>query len=463
MNYRAKTSVPALLIVVALAVCCPVSAQTITGVVKNSQGTAIANALITVAADPSKFAKSAANGSYSLEGGGATTLVAAAMGYASKRNVNVGSGQVDITLEKDPVLDSCVFHLNFDALRPGKNYTADELKADLHVAHGAGFADDRVNPTDATNRASIDPNESVDGVGSSLKVRFPKGELKSSGSGVDTRIPIQGTYKDNPFKAKELFLSYWVKFSDNFQFDKCGGKLPSLGGDYPADESRWKGRIMWRVGGSIQFYPETINADQSFAEDAERFWGEKLVHKPSLCERTFTPYLTTGKWHNIELYYKFETPGNKDGIFEGWVDGGKGHRRTNSENFGFWLPQGSSKEMTINNLLVSAFLGGSSTEYEPTEDIHAWFDDFKISDKRINEYHRVSGQDPSAVSQQRGLRLTPQRVEGVIHLEVPGNWRVYSVSGKPILEGRGSVIDLSSQAKGLYLLKSSGQSQLVVR
>lgn len=372
-----------------------------------------------------------------------------------------------ISLSAGQVLANALdYHLDFNSLRPGENYTEEELKADLRVANGIGFADDRVNPTEATNRASVDPSMGLGGTGSSLKVKFPKGQLKTANSGVDTRIPIQGSYKTNFFRAQDLYLSYWVRFSDNFDFTRCGGKLPSLGGDYALDGLRWKGRIMWRKGGSIQFYPELKGNEDSFDSDSDRFWGESIVKKGSICDDEYTPYLKTGTWHNIELHYKFESPGKNDGFFEGWVDGGKGHKVTPSEKFGHWLPANPADDININYILLSTFLGGSEvSDYGMAEDTYAWFDDFKVSTQRIDEYGKsitspILASDPVAQAV-RGLSMDWK--SGLIRLSNPGSWKVFDSSGKPIANGRGESVDLAGFAHGIYLVKTGGKVLRVVR
>ncbi|NJM80687.1 MAG: hypothetical protein HC854_15700 [Flavobacterium sp.] len=354
-------------------------AQNITGVVKNASGTPIANALVSNSANVNSYTKTATNGTFTIAGNTTTKLTVAAFKYETKRNITVtATTNLQITLSTDSYLTNSnnVYHLSFDHFRPGNSYSEAELKKDLPVGNGSGFAgSSNASATDPENRASVDPNNSVGGKGSSLKVRFPKINENFMSSGIDVRVPLGESFKNNNFQADELYISYWIKFSDNFDFTKCGGKLPSLGGTY-TDNSRWKGRIMFRRGGSIQFYPELEGSEDGFSSDFDRFWGIKEVDRGDICTNEFTPYLNDNQWHNIELHYKFETPGQNDGYFEGWVDGGVGYKKTNSDKFGFWRPN-SSNDITINYLLLSTFLGGSSAEYEQNQDVFAWFDEFK--------------------------------------------------------------------------------------
>ena len=371
-------------------------AQNITGVVKNASGTPIANALVSNATNVNSYTKTATNGTFTIAGTTATKLTVAAFKYETRRNITVTStSNFQIILNTDTYLlnTNNVYHLNFDHFRPGNSYSEAELKKDLPVGNGAGFASSSTAAAnDPENRVSVDASIRVGTSGSSLKVRFPKNKLKTSASGIDVRVPLGESYKNNNFQADDLYISYWIKFSDNFDFTKCGGKLPSLGGEY-TDRSRWKGRIMFRRGGSIQFYPELEGSEDSFSSDFDRFWGVKEVDRGDICTNEFTPYLGDNQWHNIELHYKFETPGQNDGYFEGWVDGGLGYKRTNSDKFGFWRPTGSN-DISINYLLLSTFLGGSSTEYEQNQDVFAWFDEFKVSKNRINDFNGGNNNTP---------------------------------------------------------------------
>lgn len=105
--------------------------------------------------------------------------------------------------------------------------------------------------------------------------------------------------------------------------------------------------------------------------------------------------MTSGKWHNIELHYKLNSPGESDGLFEGWVDGGVGHKVVNSDVFGNYRPaDGAQDHLTINSILISAFLGGSSDEYRMAEDTYIWIDDLRVSTEHINEYYKYAGGEP---------------------------------------------------------------------
>jgi hypothetical protein len=438
------------------------NAQTITGVVKNQSGNPIANALVCHASNPSVFKKTNASGQYTIAGGSATALRIGALGYKTIKSTTLRN----ISMQADPSLVSDVFHISFDHLRAGSSYSQDELKADFNVASGAGFADGNA----ANDRASVDYGVSRDPGGVSLKVKFPKGQLKTSSSGIDTRIPLKNTYKNNDFESTDLYISYWVKFSDDFEFNLCGGKMPSLGGSVPNTrdgEARWKGRIMWRKGGAIQFYME-LPGDDSFSPDNdERFWGSKTSNTSSsnICVFEYTPYLKAPKWHNIELHYRFETP-SKPGIFEGWVDGAN-YDFMDASTFNGYRPAGSEREkITINTFLLSTFLGGSSASYKPSKDLYAWFDEIRVSRTRINDYanYASSARSETEVAPEEKLtnhtKLTiyPNPSKDIFNLSEDATWLVYDAVGKTIANGNGRVIDLTGNARGIYFVKSNNNS-----
>ena len=448
-----------------LTTCALAFAQTVTGRVTTSQGQAIANALVCHANQPNTYTKTNSDGHFTIAGTTGTASRVGALHFETQPNFRVTQPSTTaITLERDALLKSDVFHISFDHIRAGARYSKTELKTDFNLAYSKGFLDG----DEVSNRAAVDYYESRDPNGVSLKVRFPKGKLKTADSGVDTRIDLEGVFNNNTFQSEDLYLSYWVKFSANFEFDKCGGKLPSLGGStFNSSQDRWKGRIMWRKGGSIQFYMEL--PDSSFtASDEERFWGERVTDGSGICDFEYTPFLSTPGWHNIELHYKFETPGQNDGLFEGWVDG-QNFNSINASVFKNYRPKGTSRaNITINTILLSAFLGGSDlNDYAPTEDIFAWFDEFRVSTQRVNEWSKYNNtlstpQPPSTVTQTVTAFPNPSK-NGLFNLAKAQAWQVYTLLGSSIAKGNGTVINLGKASKGTYILRTeSTVSKLMI-
>lgn len=439
-----------------------VVSQTISGTIKDKQGQPIQNALVCHTNNPSIFTKTNGDGDFSIQGRSGTQLRIGALRYETLPDFNVNTpNNQSITLDDDPLLESDVFHISFDHIREGNTYTKNELKTDFNLAYSKGFYDG----SSGSDRAAIDYNESVDPGGVSIRVRYPKNKLKTADSGIDTRIDLSGHFKNNDFKAEDLYLSYWIKFSDNFEFDKCGGKLPSLGGStFNSTKDRWKGRIMWRKGGSIQFYMEL--PDNRFRPtDDERFWGERVKSGRGICNFEYTPYLKGSGWHNIELHYRFETPGRNDGIFEGWVDG-ENYDMMNASVFNNYRPSGTSREnITINTILLSAFLGGSDLDdYAPDEDIFTWFDEFRVSTKRINAWRMFGKQNTvkqKVLTTVKQLIATPNPSHsGMFKLSSSSTWEVYNILGVRVAKGEGKTVNLSAVPSGTYFLNTASASHI---
>jgi hypothetical protein len=436
-----------------------ITGQTITGIVKNAANQPIVNALVCQAGNPSIFIKTDATGKYTLSGTSSTAIRVGALGYKTIKSTVLRN----ITMEVDPLLSTDVFHISFDNARSGASYSKDEFSSDFNTASGAGFADG-VNP--ANDRASVDYGFSRDPGGVSLKVKYPKDGLSTSESGVDARIPLTKTYRDNDFQSKDLYVSYWIRLSDDYEFNLCGGKLPSLGGSVPNtrdSDKRWKGRIMMRKGGGIQFYMELPGDDKFSPDNNGRFWGSKVTNTTSedICDFEYTNYLRAPIWHNIELHYRFETPGKSDGIFEGWVDG-TNYDFMNASVFNGYLlvdpttlPNPTDRsDITINTFLLSTFLGGSSAEYTPSKDLYAWFDEIRVSKTRINDWNNYNSLSVDDFQITKKLEIHPIPSKGIFNLNEDVQWKVYDILGNNIANGNGRVIDIQGKSKGIYFVKS---------
>lgn len=453
-----------------------ISAQ-ISGSIKDQSGNPIVNALICDANNVSNYTKSDEDGNYTLTQGNNNTLLRIG---ALKYETVKATSQRNIILLPDSLLENDEYHISFDHLRAGDTYTKDELKTDFPTAHGIGFYDGQMinGQKDAVkDRASIDYTNSIDPGGVSLKVRYPNGELKTSNSGIDTRIPLMNTFRDNYYQSSDLYLSYWIKFSDDFDFDLCGGKLPSLGGSNPntpggdRDRNRWKGRIMFRKGGSIQFYMELPGeqepADNAANEDENelRFWGDRVVQGDNICSFEYENYLREKGWHNIELHYVLEsTPNGNDGLFEGWVDG-VNYDFVGSDYFNYYRNASQNREqITINHILISTFLGGSDyDDYAPkNNDYYVWFDEFRVSESRINEWDKYMGSEATLsvsaaqLTDSKPLKIAPNPSHGIFNLPNYTNLKVYDLLGKEILTSENTkTIDLTGFPKGIYFLKTA--------
>jgi hypothetical protein len=211
-------------------------------------------------------------------------------------------------------------------------------------------------------RLEVDEQIAYGGSGKSVRILYPQGGQQSGGSGAQWFIDLKGEYD-------ELYMSYWVRFDEDFDF-VLGGKLPGLGGGVSFDDRthEWSGRLMWREDGKAEFYIH-VPAENDY-DPGDRFWWNTEGF-----QATFIP----GCWHHIELHYILNTPGRFDGLAEGWFDGVKA-----ASYPGFYFRDAPTASARIAWVFFSTFFGGSSSDiWQAVKDEHARFDEFIVSTTRI--------------------------------------------------------------------------------
>jgi len=207
-------------------------------------------------------------------------------------------------------------------------------------------------------RVYVDDSVQVGDTGKSVRVLYPANRRTSSDSGAQWHMGISGA------TANELYLAYWVRFDDDFDY-VLGGKLPGLSGSVSFEDRthEWSGRLMWRENGQVEFYTH-------IAQDRTRWWWNT---------EGFQPRFEAGRWHHVEMRFVINTPGQNDGIMEGWFDG---VRAAYYDQVGFRAANESTSR--ISRVFFSTFFGGSSGDrWNATKDEFAWFDNFTVSRERI--------------------------------------------------------------------------------
>ena len=188
-----------------------------------------------------------------------------------------------------------------------------------------------------------------------LKIFYPQGSVGPSQGG--------GQFLQAIVPAKELWLSYQVKFAENFDF-RLGGKLPGLtsggakysGGTIPKLGQGWSARYMWRKNGEAIIYLYHMKMPGS--------WGEDLALEGA----RFKP----GQWHTLVQHIRVNEMNKADGVLEVWVDGKKRLSRSDIEFRG-------QPQALIDSFYFSTFHGGNTPEWAPKQDTTAYFDNFIIS------------------------------------------------------------------------------------
>jgi len=194
-----------------------------------------------------------------------------------------------------------------------------------------------------------------------LRVTYPDAVYGPSEGGVQFLVDLHGDHD-------ELYFAYRVRFQPGFLFN-MGGKLPGLvGGTGPTgcrpDPDGFSARNMWRTGGAIVQYV--------YWPDQPNDCGDDRYYRSGGTNVSFQP----GRWHTVEHRIKMNTPGQRDGILEGWVDGARYLNETDRQ----WR---RSSAFAIDALYFSTFFGGGSQPWASPQQQWADFDDLIVSTRPI--------------------------------------------------------------------------------
>lgn len=219
------------------------------------------------------------------------------------------------------------------------------------------------------------PREAVPAGERGLVVHYPKGAVGPSDGG----LQFPASFADMPRVPADrdaVYLTYYVKFAEGFDFGR-GGKLPGLmgggdswtrsGGDQPDGTDGWTLRLMWREQGQATVYsylPPSPNGQYGGGD-----WGMDLhLHRQ----------FETGRWHRIEQYVRVNDPGEENGQLRMWLDGelvlDLDDVTYRTEANGMGRPGG---------VFFSTFHGGSEPDWAPERDSRAHFAGFTVSAERL--------------------------------------------------------------------------------
>ena len=219
-------------------------------------------------------------------------------------------------------------------------------------------------------RVFVDNAHAADG-SKSLRMRFPAGTSGPGASGAQLPLSFPS--------SNQKFISYWFRFSDNFDWGGSleGGKLPGLaGGDNCSGGGTCTGyngftaRLMWRPGGKAVLYLYHMDKPGDFGQDIDlrNSDGSNL-------------FFQKGQWIHVAERVKINSVSggnaNADGEVEVWINGERALLRT-----GLRFRRNSDR---VDNLYFSTFHGGGGPNWAPSVTCHIWYDDIRIG----NTYNDV--------------------------------------------------------------------------
>ena len=196
-----------------------------------------------------------------------------------------------------------------------------------------------------------------------LRVRYPAGSCSPTVSR-KTKAPVGGAqfFADLGMQPRNsLRLSYYVRFSANFDFVK-GGKLPGLfggtvndGRQIPDGTNGFSTRYMWRENGEGEVYAYLPTSKKHGTSIGRGNWQ-------------FQP----GIWYRLEQEVTLNQPGEQNGRIRVWVNGKPILDQNN-------LTFRSSDRLQIEGIFFSTFFGGSTPTWATPKDVYADFADFAVS------------------------------------------------------------------------------------
>jgi Cellulose binding domain len=240
-----------------------------------------------------------------------------------------------------------------------QRYTLDMVRADFGAIGGRaprGF-DGGGDTWDADNRVR----------GGILRANYPP----NIAGGYNTGFIFDKFFT----QATEATFEYRVRFegtgaSNRFEW-AYGGKLPGLGGttigqsptgcttDANAINNGFSARLMWRRDGRLVVYTYLPDRDTTKCG----------------VDYTFLDAAQPNRWYTIRQHIRLNTPGQRNGLLEMFVDG----QRTLQMTDVFYRKSGKDA-IKINNVLFHTYRGGADTDkrfWSPNDD-HIQFDDFKV-------------------------------------------------------------------------------------
>jgi hypothetical protein len=189
---------------------------------------------------------------------------------------------------------------------------------------------------------------------------------------LDIRYDFAEIEKHEP---EELYFRYYLRFGQNWNPTRDGGKLPGFGGTY--NQGGWglrkaTGENGWSIRGAFFQYPLNYTPIRGFAGIGSYAYHMDVSNAPS--ENWgwgLGPggLLKKNQWYSIEQYVKLNTIGKKDGVFKAWIDG---HLVAEKSDLRFR----DTPEVKIENVWLNVYHGGVS---KPPREMSLYIDNVVIA------------------------------------------------------------------------------------
>lgn len=190
---------------------------------------------------------------------------------------------------------------------------------------------------------------------SALKFTYPKGGCEPGAAEYD-RLSAAST--------PDIYVGHWIKYSTNFRWHPIGNKL-----DY-----------LWVAAPTGDNFFVAVWGDQRMSMTTQTRWTDFRNWRSNT---GLDPVIQSGRWYWLEWHAKMNTPGQRDGIFELWIDDQLVMRHTNVP----YAPASLSKPVwgDFKHHPLGAHCGyaGYTNLGTLNEDMFLWIDLTVISTNRI--------------------------------------------------------------------------------
>ncbi|RII15957.1 hypothetical protein DSC45_17080 [Streptomyces sp. YIM 130001] len=234
---------------------------------------------------------------------------------------------------------------------------------------GWNLSQDVGSPQGWDTRTRVDSDTPAHSGDKSLRVFYPEGQIDPENSGALAPFDIP--------KSGEYYLSFWVKFSDDFSWGttQYAGKVgiglaggDACSGGQPCDGTNgFTSRPIWtKSDGKAALYYYSLEHEGEYGDDIVLQKDGADINWPK------------GEWVNVVQRLKVNTvsggEANPDGEIEVFYNGESAAKKTGLRFV--------TNDDQIDKAYFSSFAGGGTSEFAPANDGYIWYDDIKVSTSR---------------------------------------------------------------------------------
>lgn len=178
-------------------------------------------------------------------------------------------------------------------------------------------------------------------------ITFLAGRYGTSGSAYYTTLPL-GTHAVPP--ADQYILDFWLKYREGW-LEGQGGKIAGLAGGSATSGCEgiradgWSVRYMWEPMRAYLYHQDRTNA-----------CGDSDSLSPGA--------LPVGQWTRLTQRVQVNTPGQRNGVVQIWVNGRQAYSRTNLRLRGTVSPSTAR----IDRVIIQPFRGGADSSWAVSRD-----------------------------------------------------------------------------------------------